>query len=59
MFEDYVIGENNAMMLDSLTKRVFLGHAASTSNSRIHSACPESLGVVCGFRAGPDWAFHV
>ena len=40
------------------TKHVFVGHSASTSHSRFHSACPESLGVVCGFRARPNWAFH-
>jgi len=40
-------------------KSAFLGHSASTSNSRIHSACQESLGVVCGFCAAPNWAFHV
>jgi hypothetical protein len=43
----------------TLTRCAFLGHSASTSNSWIHSACPENLGVVCGFHTGPDWAFHV
>jgi len=59
MFEDYVTGENYAMMFDFLTKSAFLGHSESTSNSRIHSACPESLVVVCGFRSGLDWAIYV